>query len=561
MGLFGGDVMPILPAKALRPYQLKAVESIRRELDTNRSTLLVLPTGTGKTRTFSEIAKDWPGKVVVIAHRTELITQARGALEENCGELVSTEKAEQRADGSRIVVASVQTLVGERLASFARRHPATLVICDEAHHAVSPSYRSIFDAFGAAKVLGVTATPDRSDERAMGQVFDSVAFVYEIRDAIKDGYLCPIRIKRVTCGEIDLSSVGTVAGDLNQGELDAVMTAENVLHKIVAPNDDRDSLIDLAAQRSTIVFCTSVDMAHRMAEVINRYKPDSARAVDGTTHDDTRRLILADHKAGRFQFLCNVGVLTEGYDSPGVSCVAMCRPTKSRALYAQCAGRGLRILEGKADCLLLDFVGASGKHRLVSGLDILAGTYDDEVVEKARDIIESQGMDGGMLAEDALEKAQRQLEEARAREAAKRLAVKVSKVKRQVVDVDPFAFLDVADPDTDPKYAAYRAPATDGQKAALTKAGIEHSPDISKRQASALLDGLKVRREMGLCTVPQYKKLEKRGVANADKLTFVEAGKLMGHLGSEMAKHNWQFRFTPELVTRLLGQRDAGWEG
>ncbi len=547
-------------AKPLRPYQVEAATRIGGGWEGNRSQLVVMPTGTGKTRLFSEVAKHWPGPVVVIAHRTELIDQARRALEENCAELVSTEKAEQRAYGTRIVVASVQTLKGDRLDSFARRHPATLVICDEAHHAVSPSYRVIFDAFPDAKLLGVTATPDRSDELAMGQVFDRVAFVYEIQDAIRDKYLCPIRIKQVQVSAIDLSDVSTVAGDLNQGELDAVMKAEEVLHGIIAPSGRGDSLIELAGDRKTAAFWTSVDAAHRAAEVINRYKPDSARAVDGTTAADTRKALLRDFDAGRFQFICNVGVLTEGWDSPGVECVAMARPTKSRALYAQCVGRGLRPSPDKADCLVLDFVGNSGKHRLMSALDILAGRFDDEVVDKARDILEAQGMDG-MLAEDALERAQKEFDAKKEREAAKRLRLKAKGATRTVIDRDPFAFLDVADPESDPTYARYRAEATEPQKAALAKAGFEVPANMSKRQASALIEGLKVRREMGLCTLPQARKLEKRGVANAEKLTFAEAGRLMGALGHEMGRQNWQFRFTPELVTRLLGARDAGWEG
>src|SRR5262249_46304475 len=151
--------------------------------------------------------------------------------------------------------------------------------------------------YGAAKVLGVTATPDRADEAAMGQVFDSVAFVYEIQQAIKDGWLCPIRVKQVLVGAIDLSGVSTVAGDLNAGELDAVMRAEEVLHGIVKPT------VELAGDRRTIVFCTSVGAAHRAAEIFNRYKPDSARAVDGTTPTDERRRILRDHDAGRYQYL------------------------------------------------------------------------------------------------------------------------------------------------------------------------------------------------------------------------------------------------------------------
>jgi superfamily II DNA or RNA helicase len=538
-------------ARPLRPYQVEAVRRIREELATNRSTLLVLPTGAGKTRVFSEIAKDWDGPVLVVAHRNELIRQGRGSLEEICGDLVSTEKAGARAAGTRIVVGSVQTLVGERLASFARRHPATLVICDEAHHAVSPSYRAIFDAFPDAKLLGVTATPDRSDERAMGQVFDSVAFVYEIRQAIADGYLCPIRIKTVTCGEIDLSSIGTVAGDLNQGELDAVMQAEAVIHRIVAPVGRGDSLIELAGDRQTIVFCTSVDAAHRTAEVINRYRPDRARAVDGKTQTDLRTRTLKDHDAGRYQYLCNVGIATEGYDSPRVSCVAMARPTESRAFYAQCAGRGLRILDGKADCLLLDFVGNAGKHRLVSGLDILDGTWDDEVIAKARDILEAQGMDG-MLAEDALEAAQKAIDDARQREAAKRLKLTAKHVQRSVVDVDPFGTFGIPDPEADRRYAGYRAEASEKQRHTLDRMGIKYQPDISKRQAHALLDA-----RMGKATMRMVPLLRKAGLTNEQALAidFNTAGAVIGAV-----KRNGFRRLSPQWLAQLTS-REPGAEG
>lgn len=533
-----------MSAHPLRPYQTEAYRRIGGGWAAHRSQLVVLPTGTGKTRLFSEVAKDWPGKVLVIAHRDELISQARAALERNCGELVSTEKAEQRAEGTRIVVASVQSLRGDRLASLTNRHPASLIITDEAHHAVSPGYQAVYAAFGEAKHLGVTATPDRADEAALGQVFDSVAFVYEIQDAIRDGFLCGIRVWQVVVGDIDLSNVGTVAGDLNQGELDAVMQAEQVLHGIAKP------LVEVAGDRRTIVFCTSVEAAHRMAEVINRYRPDQARAVDGETARDTRKLILRDHSAGRYQYLCNVGVLTEGYDDPGVACVAMARPTKSRALYAQCAGRGLRILEGKADCLLLDFVGNSGRHRLCSGLDILAGKYDDEVVALA----EKKAQQGDILAEEALEEAQREIEAQKAREAARRLRVTARKVEHVVIERDPFALLDVENPDADERYARYRAEATPGQVAALERFKVPDAAKLSKRQAGALLDKLIGNARAGLATYKQVAQLKKRGI-DASGVTFEQASKVMDWIAS----HGW--RTPPGDVVASIVQRVPGQEG
>lgn len=552
--LWERDRAPRRGPKPLRPYQAEAVRRIRECLATDNSTLLVLPTGTGKTRTGAEVVKDWPGPVLWIAHRTELIDQARAALEEVCGELVSTEKAESRADGTRVVVASVQTLKGDRLERFAQRHPWTLMAIDEAHHAPNETYRAIRRARADAKVFGLTATPDRSDERAMGQEFDSVASVYEIHDAIRDGYLCPIRVKQVMVGAIDLSGVSTVAGDLNQGELDAVMAAEEALHGMVAPVGKGDSLIELSGSRRTIVFCTSVDMAHRMAEVINRYKPDAARAVDGTTAIDTRRQLLRDFDADRYQYLCNVGVLTEGYDSPGVACVAMARPTKSRALYAQCAGRGLRPLPGKTDCLLIDFVGNSGKHKLVSGLNILDGKFDDEVIAKARDILEAQGMDG-MLAQDALERAQREVDAKKARDAARRIKVTTTKVERVVIERDPFALLDVANPESDVRIARYRSEATEGQVAMLLKKGVPDPEKLSKRQASALIQRIIDRQRDDRASYKQLAQLKRRGVPNADALSFAQARRVL----DAIAANGWRPLAPAQLATAVA--RISGEEG
>ncbi|HET6279432.1 MAG TPA: DEAD/DEAH box helicase, partial [Polyangia bacterium] len=340
-------------AAGLRPYQVEAVQAIQDALKLTRSTLLVMATGLGKTQVFGAVTAAWPkpGRVLVLAHRDELLDQARRRLQQMTGEYVDLEQAEFRASGARIVVGSVQTLSRPKRLERFPQDAFELVIVDEAHHAIAATYRRVLKWFEHAKVLGVTATPDRQDEQGMHNVFESVAYKREIEDGIKDGFLCPIRVTQIQVDKIELSAVRTTAGDLNQGDLDAVMSTEEVLHGVVDPT------MKEAGDRRTIVFTTSVANAHRMAEIFNRYRIGCAQAVDGETATDKRRAILAGHKRGDFQFLVNVGVLTEGYDDPGVACVAMARPTKSRALYAQCAGRGLRIAPGKADCLLLDFVG------------------------------------------------------------------------------------------------------------------------------------------------------------------------------------------------------------
>lgn len=530
---------PVAASEPPRPYQVEAIAAIAEQHREVRSTLLVMPTGTGKTRTFSAVAHAERGPVLVLAHREELIEQGRRALAKHTGDLVTTEKAEQFASGSRIVVASVQTLKGDRLAGFARRFDPRLIIVDEAHHAVSPSYRAILDAFPAAKILGVTATPDRADEKAMGQVFDSVAYVYEIQQAIADGYLCPIRIQRVLVDAIDLRGVKTVAGGLNQGQLDAVMSLEEVLHGVVRPT------IDIAEQRRTIVFTTSVDNAHRMAEIFNRYRSDCARAVDGGTASDERARILRDHKAGAFQFLVNVGVLAEGYDDPAVSCVAMARPTGSRSFYAQCAGRGLRIFPGKADCLLIDFVGNSGKHKLASGLDILAGKFDDEVIAKARDVAEREP---GMLASDALEQAAKEVEEARKREAARRARIK-GEVKYRTQAIDPFAVLHMKAPGADGWDDRFGVEASEAQRNTLAKFGMDIPEKLGRAAASRLISTAIKRRELGLASYKQLRTLQKYGI-DAVNVRFERASKII----DAIAGNGWK-PLVPAHMAELMERR------
>lgn len=505
---------PPREVRGLRPYQTAAVDAVVAKLAEHRSTLLVLPTGTGKTFTASTFIERHAAAAPVIwlAHREELVDQGIADLSAVVGEFVAKEKADARAMGGRLVVASVQTLKGDRLEDFKARYarPA-LIVVDEAHHAVAPSYRKILDAFPDAKVLGLTATPDRADERAMGQVFDSVAFVYEILDAINDGYLCPVVRRRILVDAIDLSGVGTVAGDLNQGQLDTVMSLEKVLHGIAEP------LMREAGDRRTILFSTSVENAHRMAEILNRYRPESARALDGSAEmkrSGERGRILRAHKAGEFQFLCNVGVLTEGYDDKAVSCVAIARPTKSRSLYAQMAGRGLRILDGKRDCLLLDFVGRNGGHKLATALDILGGRYDEATVARARDIMENgDTAEAGIDPKHALELAAKEIAEAKAREAAKRAAIK-ARVNYRVEDADPFDVLHMRRiPDAG---ARFGMTATEPQIKVLQAAGIPVPDDLSRQQASQLIGSIHKRRQLGLCTFKQLRVLQRHGITDVN---------------------------------------------
>lgn len=544
----GGDA----DRDGLRPYQRDAVTAISAQLRDVRSTLLVMATGLGKTQTFGALAKHWPGRVLVLAHRDELLEQARRRLEAMTGELVDLEQAEWRASGSRMVVGSVQTLSRlKRLQRF-KANAFDLVVVDEAHHAVAASYRRVLNHFAGAKVLGVTATPDRGDERAMGLVFDTVAYRRDIEDGIADGFLCPVRVRSVHIDSVDLAAVRTVAGDLNSADLEAVMSTEGALHGVAQP------LLELTGDRRTIVFHgPTVANAHRLTEVLNRYRPGFARCVDGTTPDDERKAIFRAHKAGEFSALVNVGIATEGYDDPGISCVALARMTKSRALYAQMAGRGLRIAEGKPDCLLLDFVGNAGRHVLVSPFDILGGRYDEAVVKRAKTLAEKTP---GMRADEALDTAQKELKAEAEKAAAKRAAVKAS-VRWRTESKDPFRILGIAD-DGEQDFAPNNARlATPAQVEALTYYGLEAPVEGWRfNEASRLIGTIKSRKSAGLASFKTIKALRSVGV-NAQNMYQTTAGRLMAKV-KENKDAGLGWRITPGQVAEIVGSgREPGEEG
>lgn len=499
-------------APALRPYQVAAIAGVEDAFARgDRATLLVLPTGCGKTVVFAEVARRYVAmgiRVLVLAHRSELLEQAANKLAA-VGCHAEIERGAQRAGRwATVVVASVQSLHAKRL-ELDRFKPDTfgLIIVDEAHHAPAPGYQRIFAHFAGAKILGVTATADRADGKALGETFQSVAYRYDLRDAIRDGYLAKLTARRIEIESLDLTGVHTRAGDLDATELSTLITDEKVLHGIAAP------LVEQAGDRPTIVFAVSVANAFALADVINRYRPGKARAVDGSADETERARILRDFKAGAFQYLINCALFTEGFDEPSIACVAMARPTKSRGLYTQCVGRGTRLHPGKVDCLILDFVGQAGRHRLIGPVDVLAGREVPEDQKAASDRL----LDGEQLELEAV------LEAAAANlEAERRKRKLVAVATYRTVDVDPFIGRWIAPHDA----SDTRAP-TPAQLAAVKSAGLGDPPDgVSRSEVSAILDAVAQRRRDGLASIPQAKLLRKYGITTPD-LTFQRAGELI----------------------------------
>ncbi len=533
----------------MRPYQLEAVEAVEAAWNSHRSTLLVMATGLGKTVTFAHIIDRTPsGRTMVIAHREELIRQGASKIEAVTGRPCEIEMADERADFNRfnpgrVVVASKDTLHEKRLARF---DPSTFsrLIIDEAHHAVADTYRRIIDWAGrnpACKVLGVTATPDRLDEQALGKVFGSVAMVYDIVDGINDGYLVPISQRLVSVDSLDYAKLHTLAGDFNSKDLAELMEYEENLHKVADP------IMRLARWKKTLVFAASVAHGERLAEILNRHRNGSARFISGKTPTDDRKTILHDFKAGKFQFLVNVGVFTEGFDEPTIELVAVARPTKSRALYAQMIGRGTRPLPGLVESLaepeerraaitasrkpcleVLDFEGNSGQHKLITVADVLGGDHDDEIIEAANQAARAAGKPLDMLIAIAAAQKDRyaQRERERAILLSKRNAIR-GKTEFSTKVVDPFNVLDL-----EPWRARgwdHNEPATEKQVAFLDKAGVP-TVSLTKNMARQLITEVIHRRNTGACTYKQAKILKKHGYdGNA---TFGEAHNIIDALAA-----------------------------
>lgn len=389
----------------LRPYQRKAIAAAFREWKRVRSTLFVCPTGGGKSLVFSRVAERFrpQGRTLILADRTLLVDQAWKNIEKHTPLTAGIERGDERVDRKilpDVVCAMVQSL-HRRLADFAP-DAFGLIVVDEADLSAAKSYRKILGYFSGAKVLGVTATPDRADEQPLGDIFDSVCLSVDIGDLIRDGYLAPIRQRVVKVLDLSLATVRD--GDFTDASLERILIEEKHLHEVVKPT------LDLCKGRPTLVFATSVRHAEALAGVFNRYGgPGTARSVHGESDAKGKarnRDTIAAFERGEFPILCNCALLLRGVDIPPVAAIAMARPTQSRGLYTQALGRGTRTCDGKTDLLVLDFGDNAGTHSLVSALDILGGKSSEETKERAREIIEAEPgadvLDSLVLAEDQL---------------------------------------------------------------------------------------------------------------------------------------------------------------
>lgn len=579
MSLFGtAAAAPLYPIPELRYYQSDAVDAVHDHLgdgiatSNTQRTLLVLATGLGKTIIFSKVAAGWKngkGRVLVLSHRDELVDQAKRGLERaSGGEWVEKEKAEFRANhATRLVSGSVQTLYADaRLKRFRPDH-FDLIIVDESHHAIAPIYKKIVDYFCEAKVLGVTATPDRGDKKAMGQLFETVAYQMDILAGVEQGWLVPVIARRVYLEEIDISDVGLARGDLVAAQLDEKMlkACEGVVKETLA----------LAGNRQTVGFLPGVRTAEYCCEKANLLAPESSIVISDRTDPDDRKRMMADFRKGRYQFLWNCSIVTEGVDVPSVSCIANAYLTRSRSRYAQTVGRGTRTEPGcvddvfgadgrgdshirraliaaskKPDMLLLDFVGNTGRHDLATIEEVLGGDY----TEAERKLARKKATSGsGTNVRSALEAAREELR--------KVAASKAAKVKSRVVEVDPFKTIGIAGLD---KYAIRpgRKPVDPRTRAYLVerlKYPAKMVDSLDRAGGYLLAKEVERRIKKGLASYAQLEWLQKAGI-NDPNITFERASKAMDYLKLVC---KWDVRRAdPHQLNRYLyGQREPGEEG
>ena len=515
-------------AEELRPYQQKARDSIHAEWEAGRSrTLLVLPTGTGKTIVFASVAADQVragDRVLILAHRGELLEQAADKLQRSTGLVSAVEKAESTCLDSwfRVVVGSVQTLQRTaRLERFPQDYFGTIII-DEAHHAITDGYRRILDYFSGARVLGVTATPDRGDMRNLGEVFDSLAFEYKLTDAIKEGYLCKIMAQTIPL-KLDITSVTMSGGDYAVGDLGTAL--DPYLEQIAAEMAQR------CKDRKTVVFLPLIKTSQKFRDLLNAH---GFRAAEVNGQSDDRRQVLADFDAGKYNVLCNSMLLTEGWDCPSVDCVVVLRPTKVRSLYSQMVGRGTRLSPGKTDLLLLDFLWMTDKHELCRPADLVC---EDRTV--ARQMTEHLAETG--CPED-IEEAAAQASEDVVAQREEALAKQLEEQRRKKAKlVDPLQYeMSIQAEDLAgyvPAFGWEAGPPSEQQTAALEKLGILPDAVESAGKAALLLDRLNKRRDEGLTTPKQIRCLEKYGFQ---------------HVGT------WSFEAARHMIDRIAAQ---GWRG
>ena len=491
-------------SNSLRGYQLAAAESIMSGFGEFRRQLLVAATGAGKTQIFCEVARRMqPKRSLILCHREELIDQAARRLA-SFGMAAEVEMADRKASlDAPAVVGSVQTLMRDnRLNRWPRGH-FSLVVADEAHHATSESWQKVLGYFDT-RILGASATPERSDKRELGKFFENIAYEIGLLDLVKQGWLSPIRVKTVPLG-LDLRGASTVAGDYSAEDLGDIIAPQ--LGKIV-------EVLREYRHRKTIVFLPLI----RLSQLFTRLCREAgltAWHVDGNSKD--RAQTLSEYSSARCGILCNAMLLTEGYDEPSIDCVVCLRPTKVRSLYCQIVGRGTRVYPNKDHLLLLDFLWLTNDHSLIQPAHLIA--KDSQEAEVVTRLLKEQ---------EDLETAAESAAEVRTRKLSERLEVNRARIPRFF---DPLEFAvslrDLELAEFEPTMPWHSDRVTIKQIKMLSRYGIDHRNVATKGHAAAILDRVFTRSRLRLATPKQLIWLRKLGHPGPELAGFEEATRFL----------------------------------
>ena len=525
----------------LREYQEQALQAVFDEWENVQKTLLVLVTGAGKTIIFSKVVESLvrEGKrVLVLAHRGELLEQAADKLQKSTGLMCATEKAEETCIGSwyRVVVGSIQSLMRpKRLEKFPKDFFDAIVV-DEAHHCLSSGYQTVLNYFDQAKVLGVTATPDRGDKKNLGQYFESIAYEYTLPQAIKEGYLVPIKAMTIPIN-IDLTGVRTQSGDFATADVGNALTPYLV--------EIAKEMAEHCRGRKTVVFTPLIATSKKLVALL---KAQGLRAAEVNGESLNRAETLQRFDEGGIDVLCNSMLLTEGWDCPVVDCIVVLRATKSRSLFVQMVGRGTRLCEGKDHLLLLDFLWMTQKLDLVRPAHLIAG--DEKTAKKM-----TEQMAENPNVEMELEEVKEDVESDAVREREESLAKQLEEMrKRKRTLVDPLQYeMSIQDVDLanyEPAFGWEILPMTDKQKQMLEKHGIFTDEIECAGKAKLIADKIIKRKQAGLTTPRQIRFLEKRGFLHVGSWSFEDARKLTDRI----AANGWRIprgivpkEYTPEI--------------
>ena len=456
-------------------------------------------------------------RVLVLAHRSELLDQASDKLQKTTGLQTALEKAQSTSVGTwnRVVVASVQTLQQEkRLSQFSKDYFDTIVI-DEAHHSVTGGYQTIIKYFDKAKILGVTATADRADNRKLGEVFQSVAYEYSLATAIRKGYLSKITVQTIPL-EIDLKGIEVQTGDYSASSVGTAL--DPYLDQIA------DKMMEYCKGRKTLVFLPLIATSKKFTQLLIQ-RGFKAHEVNGQSED--REQVKEKFAKGEYDVICNSMLWTEGFDEPSIDCVIMLRPTKVRSLYAQAVGRGTRLFNGKKELLILDFLWLTDRLDLCRPANIICRTPD--VAKKMTDNINESGELVDLL--EAETQAESDVVTEREEALARELEAMRKKKSRLV---DPLQYeMSIQDKDLInyvPQLGWECLPPTEKQIKTLREYGISFDMIETQGKANLLLNKIANRRSAGLSSPKQIRLLERYGFKHVGMWTMDEANKMISRI-------------------------------